>query len=289
MRKTLTTAVILLAATFTLPASAMAQQTDAAKPSTASSSTTHKAAKTGSSAAPELKTDKEKASYAIGMGIGGSLRRDDVDIDFDVLTHAMKDAIAGNKLLMTEDEAKAAMTKLQKDVKEKKEAKMKLQGEENKKEGETFLAANKSKEGVVTLPSGLQYKVEKQGDGPKPVPSDTVECNYRGTLINGKEFDSSFKRGKPASFPVSGVIAGWTEILQLMPVGSKYQIFVPSELAYKERGAGADIGPNSTLIFEIELLSIKDKPAAASAAPAAPKPADAAKPTDAAKPAEPAK
>jgi FKBP-type peptidyl-prolyl cis-trans isomerase len=127
----------------------------------------------------------------------------------------------------------------------------------------------------------LQYKVEKQGDGPKPLPTDTVECNYQGTLIDGKEFDSTAKHGgKPASFPVSGVISGWTEILQLMPVGSKYQIFVPSELAYKGRAAGADIGPNSTLIFEIELLSIKDKPAAASAPAAEPseaKPADPAK------------
>jgi FKBP-type peptidyl-prolyl cis-trans isomerase len=157
---------------------------------------------------------------------------------------------------------------------------MKALGEENKKEGEAFLAANKSKEGVVTLPSGLQYKIEKQGDGPKPKASDTIECNYSGALINGKEFDSSYKRGKPASFAVTGVIPGMSEILQLMPVGSKYQVFIPSDLAYKGHGAGADIGPHATLIFELELLSIKDPAAAAApaAAPHAPKPAPATKP-----------
>jgi FKBP-type peptidyl-prolyl cis-trans isomerase FklB len=129
----------------------------------------------------------------------------------------------------------------------------------NKKEGDDFLAANKGKEGVVTLPSGLQYKILKQGDGAKPSASDSVVCNYRGTLINGTEFDSSSKHGQPLTFSVGGVIKGWTEALQLMPVGSKWQLFVPSELAYGQRGAGADIGPNATLIFEVELLSIQSK------------------------------
>ena len=129
----------------------------------------------------------------------------------------------------------------------------------NKKEGTAFLAANKAKQGVTTLPSGLQYKIEKEGTGPKPAASDTVVCNYRGTLIDGKEFDSSYKRGQPASFPVSGVIKGWTEALQLMPVGSKWDLYVPAELAYGDRGAGPDIGPGATLIFEVELLSIQGK------------------------------
>lgn len=265
MKKILTTAVVLLAAGVTLATGVMAQP-GASSPSTL-----------------ELKTQKEKASYAIGMSIGASMKRDSVEVDPDILLQALKASLAGDKLLMTEEEAKAAITTLQKEAKEKQEAKMKIQGEENKKQGEAFLAANKSKEGVVTLPSGLQYKVEKQGDGPKPTTADTVECNYRGTLIDGKEFDSSYKRGKPASFPVSGVIQGWTEILQLMPVGSKYQIFVPSDLAYKGRAAGADIGPNSTLVFEIELLSIKEKPATSSA------PADAMHGARPAKAAEPAK
>src|SRR5438309_9145950 len=136
---------------------------------------------------------------------------------------------------------------------------MKQAGENNKKEGEAFLAANKSKPGVVTLPSGLQYKIVKPGTGPKPAATDTVVANYRGTLINGTEFDSSYKRGEPLTIPVSGVIKGWTEALQLMPVGSKWELYIPSDLAYGARGAGADIGPNSTLIFEIELLSIQGK------------------------------
>jgi FKBP-type peptidyl-prolyl cis-trans isomerase FklB len=131
--------------------------------------------------------------------------------------------------------------------------------EPNKKAGDAFLAANKTKEGVVTLPSGLQYKILKEGTGPKPTPADSVVCNYRGTLIDGKEFDSSYKRGQPATFPVGQVIKGWTEALQLMPVGSKWQLFVPPDLAYGDRGAGPDIGPGATLIFEVELISIKGK------------------------------
>lgn len=132
-------------------------------------------------------------------------------------------------------------------------------GATNKKEGDAFLAANKAKEGVTTLPSGLQYKILTAGTGPKPTATDSVVCNYRGTLINGKEFDSSYKRGQPATFPVNGVIKGWTEALQLMPVGSKWQLVVPPDLAYGDRGAGADITPGATLIFEVELMSIQDK------------------------------
>ncbi len=268
MTKILTTAVILLAAGTTLAVSGLAQQTDAAKPATASPSTsttkktatTNKAA-TATSPSGELKTQKEKASYAIGMNIAHGLKRDGIEVDPAAISRGLKDTLAGNKSLMTEDEAKAALMQLEKDVKANREAKMKTEGEENKKAGEAFLAANKTKEGVITLADGLQYKVEKQGDGPKPSASDTVQCNYRGTLISGKEFDSSYKRGTPASFAVTGVIPGWTEVLQLMPVGSKYQVFIPSELAYKERAAGPDIGPNSTLIFEIELLAVNPKAA----------------------------
>jgi FKBP-type peptidyl-prolyl cis-trans isomerase FklB len=135
----------------------------------------------------------------------------------------------------------------------------KIMGAANKTQGEAFLAENKTKEGVVTLPSGLQYKIITAGTGPKPTAADTVICNYRGTLLDGKEFDSSYKRNQPLSIPVGRVIKGWTEALQLMPVGSKWQLFIPSDLAYGERGAGADIGPNSTLIFEVELISIQGK------------------------------
>jgi FKBP-type peptidyl-prolyl cis-trans isomerase len=150
-------------------------------------------------------------------------------------------------------------------MRKKQEEQMQIAGAASKKEGEAFLAANKSKDGVVTLPSGLQYKILTQGTGPKPTPSDSVVCNYRGTLINGTEFDSSYKRGEPATFPVTGVIKGWTEALQLMPVGSKWQLFVPSEMAYGERSPAPQIGPNSTLIFEVELLSIQPKSADAPA------------------------
>jgi FKBP-type peptidyl-prolyl cis-trans isomerase FklB len=167
--------------------------------------------------------------------------------------------LAGGKTLMTAEEATAAINVLKAEVKKNQEAKMQLAGDANKKEGDAFLAANKTKEGVVTLPSGLQYKILTAGDGAKPTAADSVVCNYKGTLINGKEFDASSKHGGPATFPVGGVIKGWTEALQLMPVGSKWQLFVPADLAYGQRGAGGDIGPGATLIFEVELLSIKAK------------------------------
>ncbi|HET6935004.1 MAG TPA: FKBP-type peptidyl-prolyl cis-trans isomerase, partial [Candidatus Angelobacter sp.] len=193
---------------------------------------------------------------AIGMQVGGTISRQGIEVDPNVLLEGLKDAMAG-KPIMTEEDVRATMMQLQSDML----AKQKQAGEANKKEGEAFLAANKAKPGVVTLPDGLQYTVVKEGTGPKPTASDTVTVNYRGTLINGKEFDSSYKRGEPAKFPVNGVIKGWTEALQLMPVGSKWQLFIPADLAYGERGAGADIAPNSTLIFEVELLSIQGKEA----------------------------
>jgi FKBP-type peptidyl-prolyl cis-trans isomerase len=204
-----------------------------------------------------LKTQKEKASYALGMRIGTDLRKQGASeaVDPAIAARGFKDALAGTKPLLTEDEEHAALSQLQSEVRGKAEAKAHEEGAAARKEGEEFLATNKSKEGVVTLPSGLQYKILTQGAGPKPTPADTVTCNYRGTLLNGKEFDSSYKRGHPESFPVGAVIKGWTEALQLMPVGSKWQLFIPADLAYGDRGAG-DIGPGQTLIFEVELLSI---------------------------------
>ena len=201
-------------------------------------------------------------------------------MDQAILLRGMKDALAGSKTLLTDDEMKAALTQLQAEVRTKQEEKMKVAAEANKKVGADFLEANKAKEGVVTLPSGLQYKILTEGTGPKPTATDTVSCNYRGTLLDGKEFDSSYKRGQPASFPVTGVIKGWTEALQLMPVGSKWQLFVPSDLGYGDRGADprSGISPGATLIFEVELLSIqaKDKtpppPTPTPGAPTAPKP-----------------
>jgi FKBP-type peptidyl-prolyl cis-trans isomerase FklB len=207
--------------------------------------------------APALKTEKDKLSYAMGMDLGTQLKSRGVDIDPAIFARGLKDALAGAKTALTEDEAKAVITELQKAQVAKQAALAKAVGEKNKAEGDAFLAANKSKPGVIALASGLQYKIVTAGTGKKPLVTDTVECNYRGTLLDGKEFDSSYKRGQTASFPVNKVIKGWTEVLQLMPVGSKWQVFIPPGLAYGERGNGSDIGPNVTLIFEIELVAIK--------------------------------
>ena len=208
-----------------------------------------------------LKTQKDKASYALGMKIGGDLRKQGAteSVDPAITARGFKDALSGSKTLMTEDEQRAALTQLQNEVREKQQAKAHEEGAAARKEGDAFLAENKSKEGVVTLPSGLQYKILTAGTGPKPTATDTVTCNYRGTLLNGKEFDSSYKRGHPESFPVGGVIKGWTEALQLMPVGSKWQLWIPADLGYGDHGAGSDIGPGETLVFEVELLSIGEQ------------------------------
>lgn len=197
----------------------------------------------------------------MGMNFGTGLRKQSIDIDPAILARGLKDSFSNGKTLLTDEEARTILTQLQSDVRKKQQEMAQQLGEANKKEGTAFLDANKSKDGVVTLPSGLQYKVLQEGTGPKPAATDTVVCNYRGTLLNNTEFDSSYKHGQPATFPVSGVIKGWTEALQLMPVGSKWQLFIPSDLAYGERGAGGQIGPNATLIFEVELLSIQPKAA----------------------------
>jgi FKBP-type peptidyl-prolyl cis-trans isomerase FklB len=278
MQKPLITIASLLTAGMMLLGNALAQQTPAAtpqkppaakaQPAPSAGAQKAPAAKTGPATKPRtpsvltLKTQKDKVSYALGMNLGTNLHKETVDVDPAIVLRGLKDALASGKMLLTEDEARAVLTQLQTEVRGKQQEKMKVAGEMNKKESLEFLAANKAKDGVVTLPSGLQYKILTAGTGPKPTASDTVVCNYRGTLISGAEFDSSYKRGQPASFPVNGVIKGWTEALQLMPVGSKWQLFVPSELGYGDRGAGADIGPGATLIFEVELLSIqsKDKP-----------------------------
>jgi FKBP-type peptidyl-prolyl cis-trans isomerase FklB len=195
----------------------------------------------------------------IGTKVGASLKQQSVDVDPSLVSQGLKDAMGGTKTRLTQEEAQAVLKEVQTEVGKQKQEKMAAAAAKNKTEGDAFLAANKSKEAIVTLPSGLQYKILTAGTGPKPAATDTVVCNYRGTLIDGKEFDSSYKRGQPATFGVGQVIKGWTEALQLMPVGSKWQLFIPSSLAYGERGAGAEIGPDSTLIFEVELLSIQDK------------------------------
>jgi len=169
----------------------------------------------------------------------------------------LKDALSGAKPLMSDEEIDAMRRKYRAEMQRKRAAAMERAAQENAERGAAFLAENKAKPGVVTLQSGLQYKILKAGEGPKPTAKDTVECHYRGTLIDGKEFDSSYRRGAPATFPLAGVIPGWREALQHMPVGSKWQLVIPPQLAYGARGAGHDIGPNATLVFEVELLAIK--------------------------------
>ena len=255
------------APTTTQPAASQATPAATAKPKTATTTTAKKVPVTTKPATTlTLKTPKEKASYALGMNMGSNLKRQGVQghVDPAIAARGFKDALAGNKSLLTDDETRTVLTQLQNDVRNEQQTKMQaaeaaahVAGAPNRKAGDEFLAANKTKDGVVTLPSGLQYKILKEGTGPKPTAADTVNCNYRGTLINGTEFDASEKHGGPASFPVGRVIKGWTEALQLMPVGSKWQLFIPPDLAYGD-AAPPEIGPGSTLIFEVELLSIGD-------------------------------
>jgi len=200
----------------------------------------------------KLETDQQKVSYVLGYQAGAQMKQQNMNVDFDTLTKAIKDGLDGTKPRLNGEQAAAVMQKFQA---EQRAAQAKI-GEENAKAGAAFLAENKNKPGVITLENGLQYKIIKAGTGNKPKATDSVSVHYRGTLINGKEFDSSYKRGEPTSFPVNRVIPGWTQILQLMKEGAKWQVFIPSELAYGARGAGGDIGPDSTLIFDVELIKI---------------------------------
>ncbi|MDQ2868943.1 MAG: FKBP-type peptidyl-prolyl cis-trans isomerase [Verrucomicrobiota bacterium] len=218
---------------------------------------------------PALKDTKDKVSYSIGLDIGSTFKKQGMDLSTEALAAGVKDALSGAKPLLTEQETQEVMANFQKEMMEKQQTANKAAGDKSKMEGDKFLAENKGKPGVKTTASGLQYKVTKEGSGTSPKTTDTVTVNYRGTLINGTEFDSSYKRNEPATFPLNRVIKGWTEGVALMKPGAKYQFFIPSELAYGEHGAGADIGPNSTLIFEVELLSVKPAEAAPAASPSA--------------------
>jgi FKBP-type peptidyl-prolyl cis-trans isomerase FklB len=213
--------------------------------------------------APVLPDEKTKSSYALGMEMGKRLKGQFPELDAELVSRGLKDALAGDKALFTEGELKAALAAVQYEVQTRRVQAQKELAEKNKKDGETFLASNKAKEGVVTLESGLQYKVLKAGEGQKPTIDDTVVSHYRGTLVDGTEFDSSYKRQRPGTFALKRVIRGWREALQLMPVGSEWQIFVPPDLAYGAKGAGGTIGPNATLLFDVELLAIKRRPTAA--------------------------
>jgi FKBP-type peptidyl-prolyl cis-trans isomerase FklB len=221
---------------------------------------------------PQLKDQKDKASYSIGYDIGETFKKQKIELNLDALVAGLKEATSGKEATMTKEDRDKTLQAFQKEMMEKQIAASKEAATKNQAEGEKFLAENKTKDGVKTTASGLQYKVLKEGSGPSPKETDTVVTNYRGTLIDGTEFDSSYKRNEPASFPVNRVIKGWTEALQLMKPGAKYQLFIPSSLAYGERGAGQLIGPNATLIFDVELLSIKPPEPAATVAPGGPAP-----------------
>ena len=218
---------------------------------------------------PQLKDQKDKASYSIGYDIGETFKKQKIDLNTDTFIAGLKEAMSGKEAAMSKEEREKTLQAFQKEMMEKQIAASKEAATKNQAEGEKFLAENKKKDGVKTTASGLQYKVMKDGAGAQPKETDTVTVNYRGTLIDGTEFDSSYKRNEPASFPVNRVIKGWTEALQLMKPGAKYQLVIPSSLAYGERGAGQLIGPNATLIFEVELLSIKPPEPAATVAPGA--------------------
>lgn len=204
---------------------------------------------------PVLKTQKDRQSYAMGVEAGTNLKRLGIDFNLDIVIRGMKDSLAGDKLLLTEKDLKTSLHAIASELMRRKDAARIMAGQDNKKKGEAFLTENKAQADVVTLPSGLQYKILQAGDGQKPTETDTVECRYRGTHIDGTEFENSGE--KPGTFKVSAVIPGWREALKRMSVGSKWQLFIPSGLAYGERGAGRDIGPNATLIFEVELLAVK--------------------------------
>lgn len=254
------TGVLLLGFASAQQSSATSSQSGSAKTSTSTKTATKKPAAT-SKAAPTalLKTQKQKNSYALGMSIGMGLKKQGVDADPAMVARGVHDQMSGRKTLMTEDEMRATLQQLRGELMKEQEAKSQAEGQSNRKAGDAFLAANKSKTGVTTLPDGLQYKILKEGSGAKPTANDTVTVNYRGTLISGKEFDSSYKRGQPATFPVGGVIKGWTEALQLMPVGSKWELYIPADLAYGDQARPPDIEPGDTLVFEVELLSIAEK------------------------------
>ena len=209
---------------------------------------------------PAIKTQKDKVSYAIGMEMGKGVKAQGLDVDLNLMFAGLKDALSGAKPLMSEADLNTIITGLQEEIRQKQMQAMEQAAGDNRKQGEAFLAENTKKAGVVTLPSGLQYKILTAGQGKKPVETDTVLCNYRGTFLNGTEFDSSAQAGKPVPIEIKGIIPGMKEALLLMPTGSKWQIVIPSSLAYGDRGAANVIGPNATLIFEIELVSIQSNP-----------------------------
>jgi FKBP-type peptidyl-prolyl cis-trans isomerase len=217
-----------------------------------------------------LNTQKQKASYALGYNMGRQIKNMAQELDIDIVFQGIKDSALDKKEKIPIPEMQKVLQEYYADYSKRMQEKKRIQGEKNAAEGEAFLKKNAQKKGIIVTKSGLQYMVIKEGNGPKPKPTDQVTVHYRGTDINGNEFDSSYKRGQPAKFPLNRVIKGWTEGLQLMSVGSKYKFFIPSKLGYGERGAGANIAPHAVLIFEVELLGIEPPAAIKPAKPAAP-------------------
>jgi FKBP-type peptidyl-prolyl cis-trans isomerase FklB len=201
-------------------------------------------------------SNKEKISYIIGRDMAANFKKQGIEVDPEVFLQGFKEALSGAESQLSPEEVQAAMMALQQEMQSRQPAGQGRAAEINQQEGDAFLAENKNREGVFTLPSGLQYMVLQEGSGASPGPTDRVTTHYHGTLIDGTVFDSSYERGQPATFPVNGVIAGWTEALQRMQEGAKWRLFLPAELAYGSQGAGQDIGPNSTLIFDVELISV---------------------------------
>jgi FKBP-type peptidyl-prolyl cis-trans isomerase FklB len=256
--------IMLLVATGVAQEAKQSPNAATTKPSVSASTASKKeaaphniGAKSKAAAETPILTEQDKRGYALGVELGLDVAKQGDGVNQHLVMQGMKDALSSQKYLMTLEDMNVVLTKMQDEQRGKMALAVKEFAEKNKKDGETFLAANKAKDGVVTLPSGLQYKILKTGDGNKPGLDDKVVCQYRGTLLDGTQVDSSYERKEPSTFPLKGVIKGWTEALQLMPVGSKWQLFVPSSLAYGERGNGRSIGPNATLIFEVELLSIQ--------------------------------
>lgn len=235
-----------------------AGQTPAKAPAKAPAKSPSKAPSKAAAPAAPLATDKDKFSYALGMNIAKGMKLQNIDVDLEILMRGLRDAHTGSPTQLTVQEMGDVLNRRQQEMQAKAQEQQRLAGEKNKREGDAFLAQNKARPGVVTLPSGLQYEVITEGTGPAPKATDMVTTHYRGTLIDGTEFDSSYKRGEPVTFSVGGVIKGWTEALQLMKVGSKWKLYIPSELAYGAQQRGQHITPNSTLLFEIELLAIKE-------------------------------
>jgi FKBP-type peptidyl-prolyl cis-trans isomerase FklB len=215
------------------------------------------AATAGAGEEPVIKTQKDKVSYELGVDVARDIQRQGIEIDADLVVRGLRDALSGQKLLMSEKELRDTRVAVQYELRQKAIHDKRIAAIDNKAAGDAFLAENRTKEGVITLPSGLQYRILREGQGRKPAESDTVVCSYRGTLIDGTEFDSSNGTGKPVTFQMKAVITGWREALKLMPIGSKWQLFVPPKLAYGQQGSGRHIGPNATLIFELELLAIR--------------------------------